>query len=109
MADAVDLHVDFIELGRVRTELQSLLSSLTDLSTRSHTPVSADSMGSDDVAEAVDRFRQRWGDAGERMVGNLRACLDYANLALQQYEQTERTLCSGLGVEPGAQGASGSW
>jgi hypothetical protein len=98
--EAVDVYVDFTELGRVRDELQTLVSSLTELSTRCGVPVSGDSMGSDDVAEAVERFRRRWGTAGERMVENLRSCLDHANLALTQYAQTEQTLCSALSAAP---------
>ena len=101
--DPVDVYVDFTELGRVRDDLQSLLASLTDLSTRSGTPVSADGKGSDAVADAVERFRNRWADAGERLVANLRACLDYANGALDQYERTEGALCSRLGDGPGPQ------
>jgi hypothetical protein len=108
MADAVDLYVDLAELGRVRTELRALLSSLTELSTRRGSPVDAESMGSDDVADAVERFRHRWADAGERMAANLRACLDYADLAVEQYGRTEDTLCDQLGDAPVASGTGRS-
>lgn len=102
MADAVDLYVDLGELTQVRAEVQALLSSLTDLSTHAGTPVTASSTGSADVTDAVVRFRRRWHDATERMVENLRSCLDYADLALDQYGKTEQTLCDGLGVTPTA-------
>ena len=106
MADAVDLYVDLGELTQVRAEVQALLSSLTDLSTHSGTPVSASTMGSDDVADAVDTFRRRWPDATERMVENLQSCLDYADLALDQYATTERALCGDPGATPVAEARS---
>ena len=102
-----DVYLDFDQLEQVRDDLRALVGSLTELSTRRHVPVSADSMGSPDVADAVERFRHRWADAGERVVANLRACLDYANLALDQYRSTETTLCAELG-NPVVHGVSGA-
>ncbi|HYH32050.1 MAG TPA: hypothetical protein VD903_16885 [Pseudonocardia sp.] len=101
MADAVDLAVDLTELQRVRDELQALISSLTDLRAHPRPPAGAEEMGSADVAEAVERFRQRWGDAGERITENLRACLRYADNALQQYRTTEQALCGPQEGVPG--------
>jgi hypothetical protein len=96
MADTVDLYVDLAELARVRDEVQVLLTSLTDLRTRREPPVTAEDMGSEDVADAVDRFRRRWSGVAERMSENLRSCVDYVDLALDQYARTERTLTDGL-------------
>ena len=100
-----DIYVDFVELTRVRAELQSLLAALIDLRDRRATPVGADSTGSADVADAIDRFRTRWGTASERIVANLSSCADYVDLALGQYAETERSLSSAL---EGAAPTSGS-
>ena len=98
MADAVDLHVDADALGQVRDELRTLLRDLADLGGRCPAPADPTAMGSADVAEAVDRFRTRWREAGDHITDNLQSCLTYVDQALQGYETAESALTRQLGA-----------
>lgn len=98
----VDIFVDIDELHRVYRELESLVTELDELASGPAAEVSAASMGSADVADAVHRFAQRWAEGRDRITENLRACLRYAATAAEQYARTEDGLRSAMVPGPGS-------
>jgi hypothetical protein len=94
----VDIVVDLTELDRTRAQLDSLIKALSDLPRDDRDGTDAETMGSADVAEAVGRFRSRWGEGADRILENLRSCLTYVENALQFYRGVEQALQAQLCV-----------
>lgn len=90
----VDLFVDLGALREVEAELNALLLVIGDMGRR---PVPADgaSMGSNDVADAVHRFVDRWDGGRNRIADNVRSCLRFVGQAIVMYQQTEDGLAGG--------------
>lgn len=91
-AGAVDLFVDITELDRVQQELSTLISALVELGSRNMVHADAASMGSQDVADALNRFVTSWDSGRQHITENLQACQKYAAMAAQAYSQTETAL-----------------
>lgn len=90
----VHLVVDVERLGELRDEITKLIDALSAMG---HRPcVTGWSMGSEDVADAVRRFADRWQHGREDILGQLRGCRQYVELAIEAYLTNERTLASAL-------------
>jgi hypothetical protein len=96
----VEFFVDTAELGRLRTELQTLQAELTDLPTQDG---AADPTGlGDDVAGAVDQFTVHWTDGRARLTDNLGQCLALAEGAIDAYTGAENAIRNATPVPAGA-------
>ncbi|MCE3552389.1 hypothetical protein LWC33_13070 [Pseudonocardia sp. RS11V-5] len=86
-----ELFVDFDELGRIQQELSTLIGALSELGSR-RAPLPGDEIGAREVADAVGHFEQSWQGGRDQLIENLRACQEYAALALEHYTKTETML-----------------
>jgi hypothetical protein len=86
----VEFFVDTPELGRLRTELQTLQAELGDLPTQQGNADPAALGG--DVAGAVDRFAVHWTDGRARITENLGQCLALAEGAIDGYTGAETAI-----------------
>ncbi len=86
----VEFYVDTAELGRLRTELQTLQAELTDLPTPDGTAEPAALGG--DVAGALDQFTVHWTDGRTRITDNLGQCLALAEGAIDAYTGAESSI-----------------
>ena len=95
-ARTVDLFVDVAELDRVQRELITLITALEGIGDHATVHPDTQSMGSTQVADAVGRFVSGWETGRRRIVENLRACQQYAEMAAQHYTQAETALQGAL-------------
>ncbi len=91
-----ELFVDLDALDGVQRELTTLITALNELGVRP--AVDGRAMGSQDVADAVDRFVKSWDDGRQHLVESLQACQRFAQTAVEHYTKTENALQSA--VEP---------
>ena len=83
----VEFFVDIDELGRLRSELQTLHAELDALPAR-EVQADAAALGAD-VAGAVDRFAADWTAGRARITGNLGECLALVEGAIEAYRTAE--------------------
>lgn len=88
----VDIVVDLDGLDRLRERLVALIGALDTLPKPDRDGTDAHVMGHADVAAAVERFRDRWGQGAGRIERNLGACLTYLDNALAYYRGVEAAL-----------------
>ena len=91
---AGELFVDLDALDGVQRELTTLITALNELG--ACPAVDEGSLGSHDVAEAVDRFVKSWDDGRQHLVDSLQACQRFAQTAVEHYTQNENALQGAL-------------
>jgi hypothetical protein len=95
----VEFFVETAELGRLRTELQTLQAELADLPTQDGNADAAALGG--DVAGAVDRFAVHWAGGRARITDNLGQCLALAEGAIDAYTGAETSIQNATPVPAG--------
>jgi hypothetical protein len=88
----VEFFVDVEEVGRLRSELQTLLAELDGLPTQDGMNADATALGGGDVAGAVDRFAVTWTDGRARITENLGECRALAEGAIAAYTSAETSI-----------------
>lgn len=97
----VEFFVDVEELGRLRTELQTLLAEFGDLPVTDGAGGDAAALGGADVAGAVDRFAVHWTDGRARISENLSECRALVEGAMESYTGAETAIQNATAVPAG--------
>lgn len=92
MSGPVEFFVELTELGRVRTELQTLVAELEQLDTRPAVDASAEAMGDGSVAAELEHFVATWRDGLAAIRDGLVGCMLLTELAMESYTATETGL-----------------
>lgn len=90
-AVTVNVHVDFTELGRVRSELQTLLAQMSSVGGPPR-GAGADQLGDASATDAVNAFVDQWARECRGLEDHLRDCLAVVSAALDEYTKTELLL-----------------
>ncbi len=88
----VDLFVDLGELGRLRSELQTLVAELENLDSRQGVDASPGAMGHDWLARELEGFGTAWRDGLTRLQDGLAGCMLLTEVAVESYTTTEDVL-----------------